>query len=79
MATASTRKTDRKLGLDARRALGEASGLDTVNVLAHAWRRYHAERTSPRCGQTSKAGDIARVWQRNLSSNQLVQSSRGAS
>ncbi len=33
MATASTRKTDRKLGLDARRALGKASGLDTVNVL----------------------------------------------
>jgi osmotically-inducible protein OsmY len=79
--SASTKRTDRKLGLDVRRALSRASGLNTSNVFVRA-RGGGITLTGsvPDSEQIVKAGDVAkRVSGVTSVSNKIVLSPQGGS
>ncbi|SKC99314.1 BON domain-containing protein [Burkholderia sp. CF099] len=75
----STKRTDRKLGLDVRRALGKASGMDTSNVFGRARAGAITLTGSVRYSdQIVNAGDVAkRVSGVTSVSNKLVLSQQG--
>jgi len=77
----STKKTDRKLGLDVRRALGKANGIDSSNIFVRA-RGGAVTLTGsvPDGDQIQKAGDIAKSVAGVTSvSNKIALSPQGGS
>jgi hyperosmotically inducible protein len=77
----ATKKADRKLGLDVRRALSKASGLNTSNVFVRARDGAITLTGSvPDSEQIAKAGDVAkRVSGVTSVSNKIVLSPQGGS
>jgi hyperosmotically inducible protein len=77
----STKKADRKLGLDVRRALSKASGMNTSNVFVRArGGAITLTGSVPDSEQIVKAGDVAkRVSGVTLVSNKIVLSPQGGS